>query len=82
MKDLKEKIPSMDLSNYDKEQQREKSQLKPISMSLSEHLLLLAKKVTEFEVTPSTVRAACECASEIHKLLDLQWKIKGRGNNG
>lgn len=52
----------------------------PISVSLATHLLELSKKVVKDEVTPETVRAACQCASEIHKLLELQWRAsKPRG---
>lgn len=46
----------------------------PTSVSLQ--LLELMKKVVAKEVTPQTVNAACNCASEIHKILKLSTSIK------
>lgn len=42
-----------------------------LPLTLSERLLSLMEKVTEEEITPATVNAACNCASEINKLLSL-----------
>jgi hypothetical protein len=47
-----------------------------LSKSLALQLLDLMKKVTAPEVTPSTVNAACLCASEIHKILKLNFEMK------
>lgn len=46
----------------------------PVSVSLQ--LLELMKKVVSKEVNPQTVNAACNCASEIHKILKLSANIK------
>lgn len=45
-----------------------------LPLTLSEHLFGLMIKVTKEEVTPQTVNAACNCASEINKLLALSLK--------
>lgn len=46
------------------------------SKDLATQLLDLMKKVTKDEVNPQTVHAACSCASEIHKILALNYRIK------
>lgn len=78
MNEAEKKTHSTGSQNLDKQQNAELSQSKPISVSLAEHLFALAKSVTKQDVNPQSVRAACECASEIHKLLELQWKIARR----
>jgi hypothetical protein len=45
--------------------------LKNVSMQLYE----LMKKVVKDDVNPKTVSAACNCASEIHKMLKLNRDI-------
>jgi len=42
-----------------------------LPMSVSLQLLGLMKKVVAKEINPETVNAACNCASEIHKILKL-----------
>jgi hypothetical protein len=78
MRETEKTTHSTGLQNSDEPQNAELSQSKPISVSLAEHLFALAKSVTKDDVNPQSVRAACECASEIHKLLELQWKIARR----
>jgi hypothetical protein len=56
----------------------ESATLGPLSRDLSIHLLGLAKKVTETEITPATVNAACQCAAELYKIMKLNWEMKGR----
>jgi hypothetical protein len=50
-----------------------------LSKDLATQLLILMKRVTEDEVTPGTVNAACNCASEIHKILKLNFQMKQSG---
>lgn len=50
-----------------------------LSKDLASQLLGLMKRVTDTEVTPSTVNAACNCASEIHKILKLNFLMKKEG---
>ena len=52
--------------------------LGPLSKDLAKHLLELSKKVTSEEVTPQTVNAACQCASELHKIMRLNWEMRSR----
>lgn len=53
-----------------------------ISMSLSKdlalHLFHLMKEVTKKKATAQTVNAACHCASEIHKILKLNFEMRRR----
>ncbi len=76
MNEPKKKIPSTDLQKSDISPPKVDTQSAPISVSLAQHLFELSKKVTKDNVSPDTVRAACQCASEIHKLLDLQWRVR------
>jgi hypothetical protein len=68
------------------------SELKPSSQSpdeqgTSENLLRgvtlnlygVMRQVTQQNVTSETVNAACNCAKQIHKLLELNYKIS-KGN--
>lgn len=63
----------------------EKSLLKRVDQETSQNLpknlclelYALLKKVTKEEVTPATVSAACNCSSEIHKLLKLNHQMMG-----
>lgn len=50
-----------------------------LSKNLSLQLLAMMKDVTRDEVTPSTVNAACNCATQIHKLLKLNFEMKKEG---
>lgn len=50
-----------------------------LSKDLATQLLDLMKKVTKDDVTPATVNAACNCASEIHKILTLNFKMRREG---
>lgn len=52
---------------------------KNLSMSIAEHLLDLMKSVTKDSVSPKTVNAACQCASELHKLMKLNLEMRRRG---
>lgn len=47
--------------------------------SVSLQLYDLMNRVVETEVTPQTVNAACSCASEIHKILKLNFEMKKQG---
>jgi hypothetical protein len=49
------------------------------SKDLATQLLDLMKRVTKDAVTPDTVNAACNCASEIHKILRLNFAMKKEG---
>jgi len=53
------------------------SQVKPMNLSSSvgKHLLSMMQKVTETDVTPQTVLAACQCAKEIRELIRLNHSI-------
>lgn len=42
-----------------------------LSVELAEHLLSLSRKVTDNNVTPETVNAACNCAQQISNLIKL-----------
>lgn len=50
-----------------------------LSKDLATQLLGLMKRVTDKEVTAQTVNAACNCASEIHKILKLNFEMKKNG---
>lgn len=50
-----------------------------LSKDLALQLLSLMKSVTAKEVTAQTVNAACGCASEIHKILKLNYEMKRNG---
>ena len=39
----------------------------------------LMKQVVSEEVNPATVKAACQCAGEIHKMLKLNLELKKSG---
>lgn len=71
-----EKTQSMALGGSSVEQNQ--ITLGPLSKNLAEHLLNLAKKVTEQEITPKTVSAACQCAGELYKIMKLNWEMKNR----
>ena len=50
-----------------------------LTKSVCEQLAVLMVTVTKQEVNPSTVNAACNCASQIHKILLLNEGIKRKG---
>lgn len=77
-KDKEEKIlPLASLNKLQKQNQMEDSTSLPKNLSLE--LLGLLRSVTKDEVTPRTVDAACKCAREIHKILDLNFRMKQKG---
>ena len=76
MSKTEEKTHFTGLQKCDKPQDAEIVKSKPLSVNLAEHLFALAKSVTHQNVSPQSVRAACDCASEIHKLLELQWRMR------
>ena len=49
------------------------------SKDLATQLLDLMKRVTKDDVSPASVNAACNCASEIHKILALNYRMKKDG---
>jgi len=56
-----------------------RKQSKSLSRNIAGHLLHLMKEVTKEKVNPSTVNAACNCASQLYKIMSLQLKIKEVG---
>lgn len=56
-----------------KQPQAETSESLPKNVSLQ--LLDLMKKVVANDVNPATVKAACQCAREIHNMLKLNLEI-------
>lgn len=52
---------------------------KNLPQSVSMQLLGLMKQVVADEVNPKTVNAACQCASEIHKILRLNFEMQKKG---
>lgn len=53
---------------------KEKSHQKSLSVELAEHLLNLSKKVVQDDITPSTVNAACNCATQITNLIKINMR--------
>ena len=51
-------------------------QQRTLSTDMAQHLLGLMKKVTEPEVTPKTVSAACQCAGELYKIMKLNLELR------
>jgi len=49
---------------------------KTLSRNIAEHLLHLMKEVTNDEVNPKTVNAACQCAAELYKVMKLNLEMK------
>lgn len=50
-----------------------------LSKNVSLELLDLMKRVNEDSVTPESVNAACNCASQIHKILRLNFDLQKSG---
>lgn len=59
--------------------QDEKTTSASLSKTVSLELIDLMKKVNENDVTPETVNAACNCASQINKILKLNFDMKKHG---
>ncbi len=77
-KNTENEIQPSDLKRQLLEQEKpETSESLPQSVSMQ--LLNLMKTVVKEEVNPSTVKAACQCASEIHKMLKLNLELKRSG---
>jgi hypothetical protein len=65
----------------------ETKSLKPAEMATSENLpksvslklYELMNKVVAQEINPTTVKAACACATEIHRMLKLNQELKRGG---
>ena len=60
-------------------QLEKKESSESLSRNLSLELLQLMKDVTRTEVSAETVNAACNCASQIHKILRLNLDMKKAG---
>ena len=58
----------------EKQNEQVTSENLPKKLCMQLHSLMI--DVTKKEVTPDSVRAACLCASEIHKILKLNHEIK------
>lgn len=56
--------------------QKEEVTFENLPVSVSLQLLDLMKKVVSKEINPQTVSAACNCASEIHKILKLSTMVR------
>jgi len=56
-----------------------RSQSPRLSRDIAMQLFSLMTKVSEKEITPATVRASCECAKELHKLLKLNFDMRKAG---
>lgn len=70
-----EKIQSSDLetkSELQDVQGTSENLLKNVSLQL----FSMMQSVTKTEINPNTVNAACNCASEIHKLLKFNLEMK------
>lgn len=50
-----------------------------LSKTLALELMGLIKQVNKNEVTPETVNASCNCASQIYKILKMQYEMKKEG---
>lgn len=73
-------VDSQHLASETKLQKREDQETsESLPKSVSLHLLDLMKKVVEENVNPSTVSAACKCASEIHKMIKINLDLKRSG---
>ena len=70
----KEKSPMVLKEQLQKLDELETSENLPKNVSMQ--LYKLMKQVVSDDVTPSTVRAACQCATEIHRMLKLNMEIK------
>lgn len=47
-----------------------------LSMNVAEHLLWLMKEVTKESVSPQSVNAACNCATQMINLMKLNMKLR------
>lgn len=71
-----EETQSMGSSALPAKSQAENETQKSLSKDLATHLFELSKKVTEDEITPQTVNAACACAKELIKIMEFNLKIR------
>lgn len=53
--------------------------LSPLSKNIAELLLESMKEMHNRPTTPQTVSSICECASELHKLMRLNWEMRSKG---
>lgn len=47
--------------------------------NVSMQLFNLMNKIVQDEVSPQTVKAACQCATEIHRMLKFNLELKKNG---
>lgn len=73
-----EKTPSMQLNTKSLNASEANMTLGPLSKDLATHLLSLSKQVVAKEITPKTVNAACQCASELYKIMKLNWEMRNK----
>lgn len=75
---IKEKLEGINQSSESEKQLliAEGETLPSMSYSVNclQHLTSLMVSVTEKNITPQTVNAACNCASQIYKIMDLNLK--------
>lgn len=71
------KIQDLGLDRRLQVAKEENSNQASLSTDLTNHLLNLSKEVTRNEINPETVKAACNCAQQIHNMIRLQMKIAG-----
>ncbi len=50
----------------------------PLSTDLGTHLLCLTKEATAKNVTPVTIDAACKVANTLLRLMELNFKMRGK----
>lgn len=77
----KNELEKTQLSDLEKQSVKQGSQAisESLPKSVSLQLYDLMNRIVETEVTPQTVHAACSCASEIHKILKLNFEMKKQG---
>lgn len=73
------KAPSTASGLRPRELERESSPQESLSDCVTERLLYLMKAVTKDEVSPSTVKAACECAQQMYNIMKLSLAMKNQG---
>ncbi len=69
----------LSVSEKQLQMQDEKITSAGLSRNVSLELLDLMKRVNEDQVTPDSVNAACNCASQIHKILRLNYDLQKSG---
>lgn len=73
---LRESTQPMGSSALRGQSQEASGTSKSLSMNVAEHLLFLMKNVTENNVTPQTVNAACNCATQMINLMKINLRLK------